>query len=73
MELKVCEKCKSISTSEDLLTNEITCLSCGHVSKGEKVEFYGVKENEKIIKHSPRFQPFQIQQKIKRFNPSGLL
>ena len=72
MEIKICE-CGSFSTSEDLLTNEITCLKCGKISKGNKIEFYGVTENEKVIKHSPKFQPFQIQQRIKRNNDSSLL
>jgi transcription initiation factor TFIIIB Brf1 subunit/transcription initiation factor TFIIB len=72
MEIKICE-CGSFSTSEDLLTNEITCLKCGKISKGEMVDFLGVKEGEKIIKHSPRFKPFDIQTRIKRFNDPGLL
>lgn len=72
MEIKICE-CGSFSTSEDLLTNEITCLKCGKISKGENVDFLGVTKNEKIIIHSPRYNPFSIKTKIRRFNDPGLL
>jgi transcription initiation factor TFIIIB Brf1 subunit/transcription initiation factor TFIIB len=72
MEIKICE-CGSFSTSEDLLTNEITCLKCGKVSKGEMIDFLGVRPDEKIIRHSPRFKPFEIQTRIKRFDNQGRL
>jgi hypothetical protein len=62
-----------MDTSEDLLTREHTCLKCGHVSKGIPVDFLGVKGDEKIIKHSPRFKPFDIQTRIKKFNDQSLL
>lgn len=68
-----CEQCGSLDTAEDLLTREHTCLKCGHKSKGIAVDFLGVKEGEKIIKHSPRFKPFELQTRIKRFNDPGLI
>jgi len=73
MEVMTCPECGSMDTSEDLLTRIHTCLKCGHKSKGIAVDFLGVKANEKIIKHSPRYTPFKIQTRIRRFNDPGLL
>jgi transcription initiation factor TFIIIB Brf1 subunit/transcription initiation factor TFIIB len=73
MEVITCEQCGSMDTSEDVLTREHTCLKCGHKSKGVMVDFLGVRPNEKIIRHSPRFKPFEIQTRIKRFDNQGRL
>jgi transcription initiation factor TFIIIB Brf1 subunit/transcription initiation factor TFIIB len=73
MEVMSCPECGSLDTSEDLSTRIHTCLKCGHQSKGLMVDFLGVGKNEKTIIHSPKFQPFNIKTKIRRFNDPGLL
>lgn len=73
MEIKICEKCQSLCTSEDTSTGKHTCLTCGHESMGTSIDFFGVRENEKTVKHSPRFKPFMIQQKVKRTNDFSLI
>ena len=73
MEIKVCEYCKSMDTSEDISTGEHTCLKCGRKSKGSVIEFYGVKNDEKIVRHSPYFDAFKIQTRVKKEDLSGKL
>lgn len=73
MEVKVCDDCGSLDTSEDLSNGELTCLKCGHKSKGHMIDFTGVRENEKTVKHSPRFRPFEIQPRIKKQGDISLI
>jgi transcription initiation factor TFIIIB Brf1 subunit/transcription initiation factor TFIIB len=68
MEIKACEKCGSIDTSEDTSNGEHTCLKCGHVSKGVLVDFFGTRDKEKAINPNKRIDPFQIQTRIRSPN-----
>jgi len=65
MEIKICEKCQSMNTSEDLSTNKITCLKCGHISVGTVIDFFGTTDKEKLVTPIGRQNPFTIQTKIR--------
>ena len=63
METKSCEHCGSLNISEDLSTNEITCMKCHQKGKGKMVDTDDVFGKEKIIRKR-NIDPFSIQQKI---------
>lgn len=48
-----CSKCGSISTSLDIKTNKVTCLSCKEIDSNNKVPFNEVVDefNNKVEKH----------------------